>query len=354
MAAHALKSANVPFTLINFKPGENIRQQDMSVADWVTDQSRYSINVICLTALEHLRLYAEQGKALFRGCYNIGYWPWELHNWPAEWTHCFSLVDEVWASSRHIQQAVSRASDITVRHMPMAVKALDVDDSVPMDREAFDLPAHKTLFVFSFDGNSYIERKNPQAILDAFCAAFSKGDEDVGLVIKCMRPDVNCPVWQSILETAKTDTRLIILDKMLSKKEVMELYRACDSFVSLHRAEGFGRGIAEAHLLGLDVIATNYGGNTDYCGPLGASLIPFQLVKVKPGEYVAAQNNYWADPDVQAAAQAMRDTHNRIRDGRLTKSAAHKPMTLQDDSILSAHTIGQRYKAYLNGLNELI
>ena len=35
--------------------------------------------------------------------------------------------------------------------------------------------------------------------------------------------------------------------------------------ISLHRSEGFGRGMAEALQLGLDVIATAYGGNTDFC-----------------------------------------------------------------------------------------
>jgi hypothetical protein len=39
--------------------------------------------------------------------------------------------------------------------------------------------------------------------------------------------------------------------------------------LSLHRSEGFGRGMAEALQLGVDVIATAYGGNTVFCtGPL--------------------------------------------------------------------------------------
>ena len=39
--------------------------------------------------------------------------------------------------------------------------------------------------------------------------------------------------------------------------------------ISLHRLEGFGRGMAEALSLAVDVIATAYSGNTDFCtGPL--------------------------------------------------------------------------------------
>lgn len=354
MAAHALKSANIPFTIINFQPGPNIRQQDLSVMEWVGKQSHYSINIVCLTALEHLRLYAIHGKKLFHNCYNIGYWPWELNNWPTEWKHCFSLIDEVWASSRHIKQSVTRASSIPVTHMPMAVKALDIDISAPKKRENLKLPLNKTLFVFSFDGNSYIERKNPQAIITAFLAAFPKGDEDVGLVIKCMRPDTNCFVWRSILETARTDSRLIILDMMLSKQDVMELYSACDCFVSLHRAEGFGRGIAEALILGLEVIATDYGGNTDYCREMGAHMIPFKLTKVKPHEYVAADDNFWAEPEISAAAEVMRSTHIQISSDRANATPSQAPKKTLDDSLLSTLNIGRRYEKYLNRLAKLL
>ena len=35
--------------------------------------------------------------------------------------------------------------------------------------------------------------------------------------------------------------------------------------ISPHRLEGFGCGMAEALQLGVDVIATAYGGNTDFC-----------------------------------------------------------------------------------------
>ena len=50
---------------------------------------------------------------------------------------------------------------------------------------------------------------------------------------------------------------------------MLALYGCCDVFLSLHRSEGFGRCMAEALQLGVGVIATAYGGNTDFCtGPL--------------------------------------------------------------------------------------
>ena len=50
-----------------------------------------------------------------------------------------------------------------------------------------------------------------------------------------------------------------------------------DSFVSLHRAEGFGLSIAEAMAYGKPVIATNWSGNIDFME--GEILVRHQPVK---------------------------------------------------------------------------
>ena len=42
------------------------------------------------------------------------------------------------------------------------------------------------------------------------------------------------------------------------------LLAATDAFVSLHRSEGFGFGLAEAMLLGKPAIGTDYSGNADF------------------------------------------------------------------------------------------
>ena len=54
--------------------------------------------------------------------------------------------------------------------------------------------------------------------------------------------------------------------------------------IFLHRSEGFGRGMAEALQLGMDVIATAYGGNTDFStGPLAHPLRRLPLRRWPPG-----------------------------------------------------------------------
>ncbi|MGH9655742.1 MAG: glycosyltransferase, partial [Bryobacteraceae bacterium] len=90
------------------------------------------------------------------------------------------------------------------------------------------------------------------------------------------------------------------------RPELHELMAACDSFVSLHRSEGFGLGIAEAMYLAKPVIATNYSGNVDFTKPDNSCLVDYRLVPVQEGEYLFPEGQVWADPNLEQAAAYMR------------------------------------------------
>lgn len=345
MAALSLSAAGIPFTVINIEPGTGIRQDDRSVEPWVSDQAVYMFNIVCLTALEHLRVYVERGQDLFSGKYNIGYWPWELEKWPVKWRHCFNLIDEMWASSSHILKSAREASMIPCVQMPMAVTTQSTGLMKRTARRKFGLSLNKIIYIFSFDGNSYTKRKNPSGIVRAFVKAFPLGTEKACLVVKCMRPDERNLEWRAIKEIAERDSRIMIFDSMLTKQEVLELYESCDCFISLHRAEGFGRGIAEALNLNLEVIATGYGGNVDFCTEAGAHLIPYKLVPMEKGDYVESENNFWAEPDLASASYAIREVFaKRSRDAN-PHQLAEQRKTLTN--LFSPSVIGERYLSRL-------
>ena len=120
--------------------------------------------------------------------------------------------------------------------------------------------------------------------------------DQVALLIKTHRPSKTNQNWNRLKAEAAKDHRLHILERTLPRTALLKLYAACECFISLHRAEGFGRGIAEALLLGLDVIATDHGGNTDFCkGPL-ANPVRCHMVRVKNGEYPYHRGQEWAQP----------------------------------------------------------
>ncbi|MDC7828712.1 MULTISPECIES: glycosyltransferase [Pseudomonas] len=341
MAARALEAAGIPFVILNVSPG--VDEGDRSVAAWVATAPRYRYNLFCLTALEHARVYLEQGSGLLAGRYTIGYWPWELQRWPAAWAHSFALVDEVWASSRYTETALSAIAAVPVCLMPMAVQVAPPE---PRDllRRRFDLVPGRYYFVFSFDGGSSFRRKNPVAVISAFQAAFAREDQTVGLVVKCMRADKEPAAWMQLQALAAADERIVLIDQVLAKGDVLALYAACDCFVSLHRAEGFGRGIAEALLLGLDVVASAAGGNQDFCtGVAGVELIPCAVVATGAADYLEGADNFWGEPSQPDAVQALRNRAS-ARAGIRERGA-----TLGG---FAPDTVGRRYAARLLELDQ--
>lgn len=60
----------------------------------------------------------------------------------------------------------------TVRHVGMAVEARDVLALRARLRRDLGAPDETTIFVATFDGYSFLERKNPGGAIDAFRRAF--------------------------------------------------------------------------------------------------------------------------------------------------------------------------------------
>jgi hypothetical protein len=99
----------------------------------------------------------------------------------------------------------------------------------------------------------------------------------------------------------------------MRRPELLALFNSCDCFVSLHRAEGFGRCLAEALLLGKQVIATDFSGNTDFCHEPRVALVRHRMVALKPVDYMWGDGQSWADPDIDHAAELMRSVRKTPR-----------------------------------------
>lgn len=347
MAGKALLQVQVPMTVLDFPPGDNVDTNERSMARYVSDTGEFAFNIFCLTAEETGRFYAERGQSQFLSRYNIGYWPWELGAWPKEWEMMLELVDEVWVSTQHTYDALKPVCKKPLQLMPMAVGLGPVKKFRSPDkaRESFKLNTSANLFCFAFDLNSYIERKNPMACVQAFLKAFPKAvfkAAQVGLVVKVQRPRAYNEAWSELKKIARSDRRIRIIEQTLDRPALLALYSACDCYVSLHRAEGFGRGMAEALQLGLHVICTGYSGNVDFCTPPHADLVKYRLVRVKKGHYPRASGQVWAEPSVRHAAQLMRQFYHN-------KDSVPE---LMDSSIFAPEVVGERYKKRLGEIWE--
>lgn len=311
LMARALEAHGIPFCIINVEPGADVSQQDTSAEHWIAEEPHYAINLCCMTGIELVRYACEQGLGALRERYTIGLWPWELPQWPASWQHAFGVVDEIWGISRYTAAAYHQAR-CPVYPMSLPVTVDSVGDE---DRAHFGLPNDDYLFVFSFDFNSTLSRKNPAGLIQAFQQAFpSAGGEPVGLVLKVIHTEgVEDPAWLQLKAGIDADPRIHLIETILRKSAVLALYRCCDCFVSLHRAEGFGRGIAEARLLGVPAIATGFSGNLDFCAEAGVSLVRHKIRALRPGDYFHGEGQSWAEPDIDHAAGLMREHFARQR-----------------------------------------
>ena len=102
-------------------------------------------------------------------------------------------------------------------------------------------------------------------MVEAFHRAFgARGHSDVGLVIKTLDAGPHAGALKKLKSAVGGDDRIHLIEKTMSRPEVNGLIAATDAFVSLHRSEGFGFGLAEAMLLAKPAIGTDYSGNTDF------------------------------------------------------------------------------------------
>lgn len=304
MAVRVLETAGIPFSLHNVSPGTTMPEED-DYASCQTVDLPYAINLFCMPAATTPQAALQLGRSVLSEHWNIGFWPWELPEVPRFWHHAYDFVDEVWASTRFIYEAISRSAPVPVRFMPFAVVA---EESDGLSRSDFKLPEDAFLFGFAFDGLSGFARKAPLLALRAFQKAFPResepSSEPVALVIKGMRAKDD-PAWRQLQAEIDDDPRIHLVTNSLSRGSLLDLWRSLDAFVSVHRSEGFGRILAEMMLLGRPVVATAHSGNMDFTRHDTAALVPCHLTPIKSGEYPFGTGQLWAEPDVTAAARSM-------------------------------------------------
>ncbi len=260
-----------------------------------------SVVIFCLPAFEMMGALAKLNLTPSRDRHVIGYWPWETTALPAMWDHVYDHVDEIWASSRFLREVYAPKTAKPVTHVPLHVR-VDAARLRPDLRAIFD-EAFSFLTVFDF--HSGMERKNPEGTIDAFVRAFPKGSERVQLILKTIHGHHRPAALSRIVDRARQDGRIVVIDGAMPRGAICAMLAAADAYVSLHRAEGFGRPIAEAMMLDTPVVATGWSGCADFLTAETGYPVSSTQRAVRSGEYPFAAGS-WAEPDVEHAADQMR------------------------------------------------
>lgn len=245
----------------------------------------------------------EIGLERLRSSYLIGCWFWELERLPASWLPALAMVDEIMVATQFVENATRLETTMPVLNAPIPLSPLPDSE---LQRADFGLNEDAFVFLFTFDFSSWIWRKNPLAVIEAFKAAFTAERTGVQLIIKSSN-GYRHPQWfKMVLDAIGGDQRILLRDDVIERPHLIALQRCADAYVSLHRAEGFGMGMAEAMAMGKPVVATAWSGNMSFMDEESAALVGYRMIPVEAGQYRGGEGQQWAEPDTSEAARWMR------------------------------------------------
>ncbi|WP_457797496.1 glycosyltransferase family 4 protein [Methylocystis sp. S23] len=266
-----------------------------------------------------------------------------------------SLVDEIWAASRFVAEAIGAPGKTQI--VGAASRPLQSIGRAAARNRAYAGIASADDFVFitACDALSGVHRKNPLGVVRAFLHAFPD-DGKAKLVVKAHSLGLvgdadERRVFEQIARIAAQCPRIVWMDRFLDDADHSALLEGADCLVSLHRAEGFGYHILEAMTVGTPVIATAYSGNMDFCDDATACLIPYAPVNIEHGQYHrASASQTWAEPDFTASVAAMR-WMREDRAGRERMASVAKAHVEADFSLDAfARRIDRRLRQILHDL----
>jgi glycosyltransferase involved in cell wall biosynthesis len=306
--AQAAEHAGIPITRIEASAAARSRAAE----------NPYDVNLFHVNADGAGATVEALGPALHAGRANIAYWYWESDLFPQRWRDRFDYFDEIWVASEFCRRSIAAASPVPVALVTPAVvveSRANAKASAGVDPSAF-------LFLTMLDALSVPERKNPVATVRAFARAFS-GAREPSLLLLVSNADQE-PGLLSSLREASRGARVEIREQTLTREGVETLFSACDAYVSLHRAEGFGFPIAEAMAAGRPVVATGYSGNADYLDESTGFPVrwtPFTL-RERIRDYDAGTR--WAQPDEDHAVAQMRRVYADREEGERRAARAQR------------------------------
>lgn len=263
----------------------------------------HDVSILCINADETPRFVDTVARAATADRHRIGFWFWEVEEFPTRFHDAFDFVDEVWVASEFTRHAIEPHAD-----KPVSVFPLPIVPAPPTTLEPGDLGLDdRFLFVCCWDAFSVPARKNPAATIEAYVRAFAP-DGDTRLLVKSVNGSHAPDEIEVLRALARGRDDVTIVDRYWPRRSMTALVELAGCYVSLHRSEGFGLNLAAATARGTPAIATGYSGNVDFMPD--EFLVPFTLVPVGSGRDPYPATARWAEPDVDAAAALMRRVRN--------------------------------------------
>ena len=273
----------------------------------------------------------------------IGYFMWELETVPRQFHRALDLVDEIWTATEFVADAFRSVTDTPVH---VTGHAVDVSNVKEVTRAELGVSEGAFVVHYSFDANSTVARKNPNAALDAFHFAFGD-DSDVVFVLKVRNfqqveslARLGDPHAKGLIDRLNRRRRVVLVTAEWPYSKSLGLIDMADCYVSLPRSEGYGYSTVEAALLGTPVVTVDYSGVGRIEIGHFEHVVQCKMSSLAPGDYFYwHQHMRWAEADALHAAellQSARQMGKRIQRCRM-----------QDLDSFSLRGLAHRYRAHL-------
>ena len=259
----------------------------------------FDTTLLVLTCGDLANYVIDHGAASFEGRYMIGMWLWDLER-PSEVMGTVArMVHEIWVPSSFTADAVARSTDRRILRMPLPVRAKG-----PATESSGD---GAFTFVARVDYETGFERQNPLGTVAAFCAAFDSGTGP-RLVIETAHAARYPTEHAALIDAVAGRPDIAVLHDAAGRSEEALFGRSGRNscFVSLHRSEGTGLALARAMASGIPTITTSHSFSAEMQDQRNSLLLPYVRTPIPRTEYRCEPGGSWAEPDLDAAARAMR------------------------------------------------
>jgi len=305
--AAILDHLEIPFSVIDIPT--DVKGQ-VTVSWRHLTQLDYNTSVFFMSAMECQNLANVHPQLFRQPKQKIGYFLWELPDFPSDHAPALKLVDHIWCPTRFVQQAFFAKSRQLTLTLPLPV--VQHPPTGRNFREELEVPTKAFVCLYMFDLHSTLNRKNPQAVLRVFLE-FSQKNPSAYLFLKISR-------WQNLgsqaLSWLPTHPRIKLIQETLSPGELTDLYQSANCYLSLHRSEGFGRTLVEAMQNGLHVVSTDFSGPKDLLTPDNALLVDWTRVEVERNDYPhLSEPSWWAQPNETSALKQLKKAFTRAKKG---------------------------------------
>jgi len=341
----AADAVSLPISLVPLRLNCRNRLGDQTYAGRLQDSNPYGANVFHIDPPVARDIDHHHGPDFRKDKYNIGYFAWELPDFPEAWMSSLDYFDEIWCPSDFVRESLALKSLLPVLTMPHAIGFERPAGTSAALRAQFGLPADRLLFLCLFDLNSYTARKNPRAVIEAFRIS-GLAAAHASLVVKVQNAELNPSDFAALQEAVRDIPGTVIISSTLSRADVYALEAACDCLVSLHRSEGFGLAVAECMHLGKPVISTDWSGPAEYVSNFNGYPVRYTLATLTESHGPYTKGSTWAEPDVAHASELMQRVASHPSEAAQVGAAARRTI----EERFSPAVIGARYRRRLQTL----